>query len=134
MCHHTDSTLSWDSRLMLSRLRPSCPAAITVKVMKTVVVSVPTRLGNHRLSSAVVKSAPPYWMEAVTAIWPIRPNQPVNQPQAGPPSLEAQKYNAPAVGIEEAISAIAIAMRMLKNPTNSQPQVMATGPPLLKAR
>ena len=29
-------------------------------------------------------------MAAVTAIWPIRLNQPVVQPQPGPPSFEAQ--------------------------------------------
>ena len=29
-------------------------------------------------------------MAAVTAIWPMRLNQPVNQPQAGLPSFEAQ--------------------------------------------
>ncbi len=100
--------------------------------MKTAVVSVPIASGNHRLSNAVPKSAELYWMEAVTAIWPTRLNQPVNQPHAGPPSLEAQKYSAPAVGIEEAISPIAIEMSTQKNPTTSQPQVMATGPPLLK--
>ena len=58
----------------------------------------------------------------------------MNQPHAGPPSLEAQKYRAPAVGIAEAISPIAMATSTQKAPTSSQPQVMATGPPLLKAR
>ena len=72
-------------------------------------------------------------MAAVTAIWPIRLNQPVNQPQAGPPSLDAQKYSAPAVGMDEAISPMAIATRTQNTPTSSQPQVIATGPPLLNA-
>ncbi len=72
-------------------------------------------------------------MAAVTEIWPTRLNQPVNQPHAGLPSLDAQKYRAPAVGIDEAISPIAIEMMIEKAPTISQPQVMATGPPKLKA-
>jgi hypothetical protein len=72
-------------------------------------------------------------MAAVTAIWPTRLNQPVNQPQAGPPSRLAQKYSPPAVGIAEAISPMASATRMQNPPTSSQPHVMATGPPLLKA-
>ena len=57
----------------------------------------------------------------------------MNQPHAGLPSLDAQKYRAPAVGIDEAISPIAIETMMEKAPTSSQPQVIATGPPLLKA-
>jgi hypothetical protein len=136
MCHHAESVLSRDSRLTLRRLRPICPAAIPVKTRKIAVVSVPTTPGNHRFSRAVVKIAAPYWMAEVTAIWPTRLNQPVNQPQAGPPSLEAQKYSAPAVGIDEAISAIAIAIatNTENTPTSSQPHVMATGPPLLNAR
>ncbi len=101
--------------------------------MKIATVSVPTRLGNHRFSSAVMKIAEPYWIAAVTAISPTRLNQPVNQPQAGPPSLEAQKYSPPAVGIDEAISPIAIATSTQNTPTSSQPQVTATGPPLLNA-
>ena len=68
-------------------------------------------------------------MAAVTEICPTRLNQPVNQPQAGLPSLDAQKYRAPAVGIAEAISPMAIATRIEKPPTISQPQVIATGPP-----
>src|SRR2546429_4445743 len=107
---------------------------MTVKTMKMVVVSVPTRRGNHRFSSAVANVAEPYWMAEVTAIWPRRLNHPVNQPQAGPPSLDAQKYRAPAVGIEDAISAIAMATSTHNTPTNSQPHVIATGPPLLNAR
>ena len=38
-----------------------------------------------------MKIAHPNPIAAVTAIWPIRLNQPVNQPQAGPPSFDAQK-------------------------------------------
>ena len=53
----------------------------------------------------------------------------MNQPHAGLPSLDDQKYRAPAVGIDEAISPIAIDTRIEKAPTSSQPQVMATGPP-----
>src|SRR2546422_977434 len=106
MCHHADTEFSRARTLTFSRLSPSCSATMTVNVMKTAPVSVPTASGNHRFNRAVAKSADPYWMEAVTAIWPTRLNQPVNQPHAGPPSLEAQKYSAPAVGIEEAISPI----------------------------
>ena len=57
----------------------------------------------------------------------------MNQPHAGPPSLDAQKYSAPAVGIAEAISPMAIATSTQKAPTSSQPHVIATGPPLLNA-
>ncbi len=63
----------------------------------------------------------------------MRLNQPVNQPQAGPPRRLAQKYNAPAVGIAEAISPMAIATSTQKTPTSSHPHVTATGPPLAKA-
>ena len=68
-------------------------------------------------------------MAAVTAICPTRLNQPVNQPQAGLPSFDDQKYSAPAVGIDEAISPMAIDTRIENAPTSSQPQVIATGPP-----
>ncbi len=68
-------------------------------------------------------------MAAVTAICPSRLNQPVNHPQAGPPSFDAQKYSAPAVGIAEAISPNANATSTQNPPTSSQPQVIATGPP-----
>jgi hypothetical protein len=59
MCHQAEIVLSWASRLMLSRFSPMCSAMITVKTMKIVGVSVPTRSGNHRLRSAVVKVAAP---------------------------------------------------------------------------
>ena len=68
-------------------------------------------------------------MAAVTEICPTRLNQPVNQPHAGLPSFDDQKYRAPAVGIDEAISPIAIDTRIENAPTSSQPQVIATGPP-----
>src|SRR5690606_30034944 len=132
MCHHAEMVFSSARMLMPSRFSPSCSAAITVKTMKIVPVSLPMP-GNHRLSSAVVKIADPYWMAAVTAISPTRLNHPVNQPHAGPPSLDAQKYSAPAVGMAEAISPIAMATSTQKKPTRSQPHVMATGPPLLNA-
>ena len=38
----------------------------------------------------MAKIASPYPIAAVTAIWPIRLNQPVNQPQAGLPSFDDQ--------------------------------------------
>ncbi len=40
---------------------------------------------------------------------------------------------APAVGIAEAISPIARPTKMHITPTSTQPQITATGPPLLKA-
>ena len=69
----------------------------------------------------------------MTAIWPTRLNQPVNQPHAGLPSFEPQKYRPPAVGYFEAISPIASATSVQNTPTISQPQVIATGPPWLNA-
>jgi hypothetical protein len=60
-------------------------------------------------------------------------NQPVNHPHAGPPSRDAQKYSAPAVGMDEAISAIAIATSAVNTLTSTQPQMIATGPPLFNA-
>ncbi len=53
----------------------------------------------------------------------------MNQPQAAPPSRDDQKYKAPAVGMAEAISPIAIATSTHMPPTSSQPQVIAMGPP-----
>ena len=38
-----------------------------------------------------MKMAQPKPIAAVTAIWPTRLNQPVNQPQPGLPSFDAQK-------------------------------------------
>src|SRR5690349_17453950 len=78
-----------------------------------------------------MNSAHPNPIAAVTAICPIRLNQPVNQPHAGLPSFDAQKYRPPAVGYVEAISPIAIATNVQKKPTISQPHVIATGPPWL---
>src|SRR5204863_8285396 len=78
-----------------------------------------------------MKMAHPKPIAAVTAIWPMRLNQPVNQPQAGLPSFDAQKYRPPAVGYVEAISPIARATNVQNRPTISQPQVIATGPPWL---
>src|SRR5215470_16735457 len=80
-----------------------------------------------------MKIAQPNPIAAVTAIWPTRLNQPVNQPHAGLPSFEDQKYRPPAVGYVEAISPIASDTMMQKNPTISQPHVIATGPPWLNA-
>jgi len=51
-------------------------------------------LHRERLLLAVVALA----IAAVTAIWPTRLNHPVNQPQAGLPSFDDQKYRPPAVG------------------------------------
>src|SRR2546423_11295286 len=79
-----------------------------------------------------MKIAHPKPIAAVTAIWPMRLNQPVNHPQAGLPSFDAQKYRPPAVGYVDAISPIASATNVQKRPTINQPQVMATGPPWLK--
>ena len=45
---------------------------------------------NQKFSRAVPNVASPYPIAAVTAICPIRLNQPVNQPHAGLPSFEAQ--------------------------------------------
>ena len=39
---------------------------------------------NTRVSSACTKNAAPKSMPAVTATWPRKLNQPVNQDQAGP--------------------------------------------------
>ena len=72
-------------------------------------------------------------MAAVTEICPTRLNQPVNQPHPGPPSVDDQKYSAPAVGIDEAISPMAIATSTENAPTSSHPHVTATGPPYAKA-
>ena len=80
-----------------------------------------------------MKIAQPKPIAAVTAIWPSRLNQPVNQPQAGLPSFDDQKYRPPAVGYVEAISPIASETMMQKKPTSSQPHVIATGPPWLNA-
>src|SRR5438445_11834405 len=75
----------------------------------------------------------PEAIAAVTAIWPTRLNQPVNQPHAGLPSFDAQKYRPPAVGYFDAISPIPRATSVQNRPTISQPQVLATGPPWLAA-
>ena len=45
---------------------------------------------NQKSKSACPKSASPYPIAAVTAIWPMRLNHPVAQPQPGLPSFEAQ--------------------------------------------
>ena len=68
----------------------------------------------------------------MTATWPKRLNQPVNQlhaPELFSESLPAQKYSPPAVGYAEAISAIPSPTTSVIAPTMSQPQTMTTGPP-----
>ena len=45
-------------------------------------------------------------------------------------SLAVQKYNPPAVGKVEQISAMPKPINMTKKATNNQPQMMATGPPV----
>ncbi len=45
---------------------------------------------NHRLINDEMNVAAPKSIAAVTAIWPIRLNQPVNQPQPGLPSRDDQ--------------------------------------------
>src|ERR687897_727233 len=91
MCHQAEIVFSWASRLMFSRLSAICAAAMIVKTRKMVPVSVFTTSGNQRFSKAVVNTADPYRIAAVTEICPTRLNHPVNQPHAGLPNLEAQK-------------------------------------------
>jgi hypothetical protein len=45
-------------------------------------------------------------------------------------SLAVQKYNPPAVGKVEQISAMPRPINMTKKATSNQPQMMATGPPV----
>src|SRR5260221_1523465 len=67
---------------------------------------------------------------------PIRPTmltQPVNQLQAGPPSLAAHQYGPPAVGKADVSSAIDQAMSMTAAPMIGQPIEIAIGPPAFHA-
>jgi hypothetical protein len=56
-------------------------------------------------------------------------NQPVNHPQAGPPSREAHQYRPPAVGNAEASSAIDSPTMITKIDTIGQPIACCNGPP-----
>ena len=59
MCHQAENEFSQPRMLTPNRLTARCAAMITVKVRKMVPVSVPTTSGARKLSSAVMKIAPP---------------------------------------------------------------------------
>ena len=84
----------------------------------------------------LMRPAQPKEIPVVTANWPTKLNQPVNQEKNGAylggASIAAQKYGPPAVGIAETISAIAMATNIVKNETHIHPTVITPGPPVLR--
>src|SRR5436305_8125497 len=130
-CHQALTSERIFTRLTPKVFSRPCSTMITrnvPKVFAAVTVSPVVRLRN-----AIVVVAAPKSIAAVTATSPRKLNQPTNQAHAGlfrRASAAAHQYRAPAVGYTEQTSAMASATSVTMPPTNSQPTVMDSGPPV----
>ncbi len=91
MCHQTLTLFSSATSRMPNWFMMPCRNRMPAKI--TIVTQCAVLTPHTRFSSALMKNAQPKSMPAVTATWPRKLNQPVNQDQAGPflgASLAAQ--------------------------------------------
>ncbi len=81
-CHHTDTLLRSATRRTPRVLSRPCSSRMTAKISMvcTGLASMPKR----SVRKALVKNAAPKSTPAVTATWPRKLNQPVNQLHAAP--------------------------------------------------
>ncbi len=82
MCHHTLTSLSSATRRMPNWFSRPCSARTPAKIK--IVTQWAVLQPHSRLPKALMKNAAPKSMPAVTATWPRKLNQPVNQDQAAP--------------------------------------------------
>ena len=82
MCHQTLMSLSSATSLMPNWFISPCTNSTTTKIR--IVTQCAVLTPQVRFRNALMKNAQPKSMPAVTATWPRKLNQPVNQDQAGP--------------------------------------------------
>ena len=82
MCHQTLMSFSSATSRMPNWFITPCTNSTIAKIR--IVTQCAVLTPHTRFSSALMKNAAPKSMPAVTATWPRKLNQPVNQDQAGP--------------------------------------------------
>src|ERR1022692_204953 len=81
MCHQTLMSFSLATSRMPNWLSVPCSSRTSAKI--TIVSQCASPRPNWRFRNALMKKAAPKSIPAVTATWPMKLNQPVNQDQAG---------------------------------------------------